>query len=138
MSVIVHSGKVLSVASGKVLVSIISESACSSCHAAGLCGMSESKEKQVEANVRSGDSFYVGEQVNVLLQSSMGHKAVWLAYVIPLVILVSSLMVALGCGTGELLAGVVACAASAAYYFVLWLLRGKLQNSYVFVVDHKL
>ena len=43
-----HRGRVLSVDAEKIRVEIISSSACTSCHAAGLCSMSEAVKKIVD------------------------------------------------------------------------------------------
>ena len=42
---IVHAGKILEITPDFTTVQIIVSSACSSCHAKGLCGMSEEEEK---------------------------------------------------------------------------------------------
>ncbi len=43
-----HKGRVLEVTPDVIRVEMISSSACSACHAAGLCSMSESVKKVVE------------------------------------------------------------------------------------------
>ena len=64
----------------------------------------------------------------------MGIKAVWLAYCIPLVIMLAIVLGLLGLGVGEVATGVSALAAIGLYYLALWLLRGKLQNEYIFTI----
>jgi hypothetical protein len=44
----------------------------------------------------------------------------------------AALLVTLSAGGSELLAGGVAIAAVALWYAVLWLLRGRLRNEYIF------
>ena len=105
---------------------------CHGCHAKGLCSLGDSTVKQVELPTRGWDNYDVGQEVNVVLRASMGHKAVWLAYVIPLIILVAALLGTLAAGGSELLAGGVAIGAIALYYLVIWLLRGRLRNEYIF------
>ena len=48
-----HKGRVVEVGQDVIQVEIISSSACSSCHAAGLCTMSEAVKKIVEVPVAS-------------------------------------------------------------------------------------
>ena len=43
-----HTGKVVDMNPQFTTVQIVSQSACSSCHAAGLCGMSEYTEKAIQ------------------------------------------------------------------------------------------
>ena len=136
MESVAHRGKIVSITPEFTTVEIISESACSSCHAAGLCGMSEYTKKAIEVPTRSWDSYEVGQEVNVVLRASMGHKAVWLAYVVPLVIMVAVLLGLTAAGAGELVSGIAAIGAAALWYFVLWLLRERLRNEYIFEINN--
>ena len=131
-SEISHRGRIVSITPEVTTVQIVSESACSACHAKGLCSLGDSTVKEVELPTRGWDNYQVGDEVSVGLQASMGHKAVWLAYVLPLVLMAAALLVTLSAGGSELLAGGVAIAAVALWYAVLWLLRGRLRNEYIF------
>lgn len=115
-------------------VEIVSQPACSSCHAAGLCGMSEHVRKAVELPTPACPPYGVGDEVEVLLKPSMGHKAVWLAYVIPLAILMGVLLTALHAGLGELGSALCSAVSVASYYLALWLARGRLRSEYVFAI----
>ena len=131
-SEISHRGRIVSITQEVTTVQIVSESACSACHAKGLCSLGDSTVKEVELPTRGWDNYQVGDEVSVVLQASMGHKAVWLAYVLPLVLMAAALLVTLSAGGSELLAGGVAIAAVALWYAVLWLLRDRLRNEYIF------
>ena len=132
MSEICHKGRIVEVNPEFTTVEIVSESACSSCHAKGLCGVSESRTKAVQLPTRGWDSYKPGDEVQLVLKSSMGHKAVWLAYVIPLVILLAVMLGLLYAGVTDIIAALVALGCIALYYFILWLCRRKLQNEYIF------
>jgi len=131
-SEISHRGRIVSITPEITTVEIVSESACAACHAKGLCSLGDSTVKQVELPTRGWDGYQVGQEVNVVLRASMGHKAVWLAYVLPLILMVAALLGTLFAGGTELLAGLVAIGSVALYYGVIWLLRGRLRNEYVF------
>ncbi len=131
-SEISHKGRVVSVTPEITTVEIVSESACGACHAKGLCSLGDSKVKMVEVPTSGWSDIRPGDEVEVVLKASMGHKAVLLAYMIPLVLLVAVLLVAVSAGVGELYAGLAAIAAVAVYYFGLWLMRGRLRNEYIF------
>ena len=64
----------------------------------------------------------------------MGFKAVWLAYAIPLVVLLGVLLGLNAAGVPELASGLAAIAAVGVYYLVLWLFRDKLRNEYSFYI----
>jgi sigma-E factor negative regulatory protein RseC len=134
-SEISHRGRIVAITPEVTIVEIVSESACAACHARGLCSLGDSTVKQVELPTRGWDNYSVGQEVNVVLRASMGHKAVWLAYVIPLLIMVAALLGTLAAGGSELLAGLLAIVAIALYYLVIWLLRGRLRNEYIFNIQ---
>ena len=132
-----HSGKVLSADPQFITVEIVSESACGSCHAKGLCGVGEQKVKQVTVPTPVAPFYEVGEEVYVDLKASMGHKAVWIAYALPLVVLLAVLGILLKAGAGELAAGLGGIAAVAVYYLCIWLLRDRLRDQYIFTIRKK-
>ncbi len=132
-----HIGKVVQITPEVISVEIVSESACASCHASALCSLSSGKVKVVELPTPAFEIYSVGEEVEVLLKASMGHKAVWLAYVVPLVILIATLLLALHLGAGELGAGLACIAAVAVYYMVIYAFRKHLKGEYVFVIRKK-
>ena len=84
---IVHSGKVIEINPDFTAVEIMVSSACSECHAKGLCCMSEMEEKIIMVPTDPYESRKVGDIVQVKTKMTMGFKAIWISYVIPLVIL---------------------------------------------------
>jgi len=127
-----HKGKVVSVGKDKVSVQIVSESACSACHAAGLCGAAESKKKIVEVPVYGDRSYSIGQEVEVCLAKRMGLKAVLISYVVPLMILLILVLSLSSIGLGELASGLVSIGGIAVYYLILYLCRNRLAEGYVF------
>ena len=133
---IAHAGRIVGITPSTILVEIISEAACSSCHAAPYCSLSGAVSKIVEVPASLGD-WHEGQEVNVLLKRSMGFKAVWLAYMIPLVILMAVMLLLIHLGFGEVLSGLSAIASVGIYYFFLWLFRDRLRNDYSFYIKEK-
>ena len=129
-----HRGKVIKMTPQTTTVAILQHGACSECHAAGLCGMADIAEKAVEVATDPYASYQVGDQVEVLLKASMGMKAVWLAYFLPLVVLLAVILGLIALGVAEVPAALSGIGAVGLYYLVLWLLRGRLKNEYVFTI----
>lgn len=128
-----HKGKVIEVSSESVTVEILSKSACSACHAAGMCSMSEVAKKHI--SVPAGREIYsLGEEVEVLLLPSMGMKAVFYAYVIPLLILVILCVSLCVAGISELYAGLAGLIGIVIYYLVIYSIRGRFAREYVFEI----
>lgn len=118
-----------------VYVKMTVNSACSGCHAKAVCGVDESEEKIVEVeNVNVGD-YNIGDKVEVALQSgSMGTKAVVLTYVVPFFVLTIMLIAALALGLSEGAAVLIALGGIAAYYMLLYAMRGKIKNTIKFII----
>ena len=127
-----HVGRIVEITPEFTTVEIVSESACSACHAKGLCSLGESKVKAVQLPTRGWDNYKVGDEVEVCLSATMGHKAVWIAYVIPLFILMAVLLILMQGGVSELASGLWAIGAVAVYYICIKLFGKRLKNEYIF------
>ena len=130
-----HSGTVERTEPGKVIVRITSRSACGSCAAKQACGLAEAQEKVVEVYTARWADFKAGDEVLVGVQQRVGMKAVALAYVGALVVLVGALVVAIEVlKLGDGVAIGVSVAALALYYALLWLFRNKIEQSIQFTI----
>ncbi len=134
--VISHPGTIIDITPEFTTVKFTAPPACSSCHASGFCGASENEEKIIQIPTTLGN-WEIGQEVEVCLKRGMGFKAVWLSYVIPLAVLLAVLLLLVGAGVKEWLSGLLAIAATAVYYLILWLFREKLSNEYIFYIKEK-
>ena len=135
MAAVKHCGEVIRIEGNSVFVRMTVNSACSACHAKGVCGVSESTEKIVEVETASAADFNIGESVEVaLLSDSMGAKSVVLAYVVPFLVLTLMLIGSLMMGAGDGFAVLSALGGVAIYYVVLHLLRDKVKNKIKFII----
>ena len=131
---ILHTGKVIEVNPDFTTVEIMVPSACSECHAKGLCGMAEQQEKIIMVPTDPYSPKSVGDEVQVKTKMTMGLKAVWISYVVPLavlMILILSLSSVIG---NELVLGLVAITGVAIYYFGIWLFKDRLSSEFVFYI----
>ena len=131
---IVHSGKIVEITPDFTTVEIIVDSACSGCHAKSLCGMSEEQEKLISLPTDPYSDHQVGDIVKVCTKMSMGLKAVWISYVIPLMILMILILSLSSVIGNEVISGLVAIGGVGVYYLVIRLLRDKLQNEFLFYI----
>ena len=84
-----HDGLVTKVGTGKVTVSISATSACASCEAHSKCGFAESKDKTLDIPAEDWERYSVGDRVNVHIDESRGLQAVWIAYVLPALLMLA-------------------------------------------------
>lgn len=131
---IYHDGKIIEITPEFTSVEIISSSACSQCHAKGLCGFSEEESKVVMVPTSPYTERKVGDTVTLALKQTMGLKAVWISYVIPLIILMILVLSLSSVIDNEVWTGLAAIDGVALYYLVIWLLRDKLKNEFVFYI----
>lgn len=129
-----HKGRIVRITPQTTTVAIEQHAACSQCHAAGLCGMADVAEKAIEVPTDPYARYGVGDEVEVVLKASMGMKAVWLAYFIPLLVLLGVILLLVALGVAEVPAGLSGIGTVALYYLLLWLLRDRLKNEYVFTI----
>ena len=129
-----HVGRIVEIAPDFTTVQIIVSSACQSCHAKSLCGMSEDQEKIIMLPTDPYATYNVGDEVQIATKMSMGMKAVWISYVVPLMVLMILILSLSTVFEKEYLRGLVAIAGVCVYYFIVWLFRGKLNNEFVFYI----
>ena len=143
-----HDGIVIAVnGDGTVLVRIVQTSACASCKAKAMCASAESKEKEIlalfvgeEAKRQEGErqDIKLGDEVVVMVQQKMGWKAVFLAYILPFIVML--LVVAIGSGVfaiREEIIGTAALCAMGVYYIVLGLFKDRIQKEFSFTARKK-
>ena len=131
---ITHTAKVIEITPEFTTVEILVSSACAECHAKGLCGMSEVQEKVISLPTDPYASYNVGDKVQLCTRMSMGMKAVWISYVIPLAVLMILILSLSAVFESEVATGLASVGGVALYYLVIWLFRGRLKNEFVFYI----
>ena len=79
----------------------------------------------------------MGDEVQVMTKMSMGLKAVWISYVIPLLILMILILSLSSVIGNETVVGLVSVAGVALYYLGIWLLRDRLADEFVFYIKEQ-
>lgn len=133
-----HEGRIIEISENFISVEILSKSACAGCHAKGVCAASDESVKVVEVPLTIStlaQDYSVGETVNVILKQSLGIQAIWIAYVVPLVLLVISLFVFSSLKMGDLNTGLFSLGVLALYYAGVFLFRNKLSKIFTFSIE---
>jgi sigma-E factor negative regulatory protein RseC len=130
-----HKGKITRTDQHHYFVSIITESACSACSVKGVCNVSDMKEEVIEIPKDPDTSYSVGDEVNVIMEKSLGPKAVLLGYIIPFLLLFATLVISLGLFKDEGLAGLASVAIVIPYYLLLYLFRERLKKTFTFRIN---
>jgi sigma-E factor negative regulatory protein RseC len=81
-------------------------------------------------------TYNVGDEVIVCSKMSMGLKAAWISYVIPLAVLMALILTLTSLGVNEFISAAAAIGSVGLYYFIIWLFREKLSNEFTFYIKN--
>ena len=135
-----HEGRIIEISEDFISVEIVNKSACAACHAKGVCAASDESIKVIEVpyDLHTLTSDYkIDDQVNVVMKGSLGLKAIWIAYVVPLIVLVASIIVLSLLKLNEVWVGLGTLMILAIYYFGVFLCRKKLSKIFTFYIEPK-
>lgn len=129
-----HEGIIEKINNNRLSVRILQQSACSACHAKGVCMAADSKEKLVDVTDFSGQ-FHENELVIIEGKESIGYKAVFWAFVLPLILLVVTLILSLLVwNLDDSKAAICALSALIPYYLLLYFLRKRMAKTFQFTI----
>ena len=130
-----HLGIVENINGSHIQVRIVQSSACSACSLKGHCSVSESKEKIIDVINDENIPCKTGDEVCIIGSTSMGMKAVALAFVLPFFVLFGALIIALQCSGSEAIAALSALGALIPYYLIIYICRKKLSKTFTFRLE---
>lgn len=134
--IIKHQGTVENIKGTRVQVRIVQTSACASCSAKSFCSSSESKDKLIDIYDADTSSLRVGQDVVICGATSMGMRAVGLAFGVPFLILVAALFVFYRLtGGNEAVSALGAMLMLIPYYAVLYVMRGRIKRHISFRIE---
>lgn len=131
-----HLGIVESIDGSLIRVKILQSSACSSCSVKGHCSVSETEEKIIDIYNTENKDCKVGQHVMVCGTTSMGMKAVMVAFVIPFLVLLAALFITMRITDGnEPVSALIALVTLIPYYIIIYLIRNRLSKTFTFTLE---
>ena len=128
---IAHEGIVEESDGQRVRVRITADAACAGCHARGSCSIAEESDKTLILP-GSGEPYAPGQKVKVILQRSLGFRALFLGYVLPFLLVITVLAIMTGFSAGELASGLVSLSVLIPYYLLLRIFRDRIEKKFEF------
>ena len=125
-----HKGVVFAVDGRRLKVQIQSVSACAACHAKGMCTLSDKEEKLIDIESPAAVDKKVGDVVTVVVTQQRGMQAVVLAYILPAIVVILSLVGLLNI-VSEPVAIILSLLSLAVYYIILYLFRNRISSKFV-------
>jgi sigma-E factor negative regulatory protein RseC len=68
------------------------------------------------------------------MEQSQGFRALAIGYVIPFLVLITVFIVLTVAGAGELSSALLSFSSLAVYYFIVWLLRSRIEKKFEFKI----
>lgn len=129
-----HLGVVDEVTERTISIRITSTSACDACGARQACSMADQVDKLLRIP-NTGIAVVKGETVNVVMEASAGYWSVFLAYVIPILLLVLGIALFTLLSLADVAAVLLSLALVAAYYAILFWLRKPLERKFAMRIE---
>ena len=131
---IAHNGLIKEIIGNEIKVSFYAQEACSSCNLKSNCSVSDVKEKIVDVKTFNPGDYKLGESVTIYFKQSLGFRALFLGYVLPFILLLTTMIVSLAVTEKELLSGLLSLAILVPYYLILYLSKNKIKKTFTFSI----
>ncbi len=133
--IVYHQAKVTAVASDAVDVLLEKGSACATCYNRGACSSLDNKNVVYHIETKNAQNFYVGEMVTIGISVNSGLKAVVLAYIIPLILLLVVCFLLQIWIKSELWQILITLGVIVVYYVLLGTQKHRLNQKFTFTID---
>ena len=87
-----HIGLVRSINNGFLELKVDPPQACSACEVSSSCGISNDEEKIISVKA-DPKQYYIGETVQVVFEDKLSFQALFLVYILPLVVVLVALFI---------------------------------------------
>ena len=111
-------------------------SVCASCQTKSICNLKGNQSNFIELLDNSG-IYSVGDEVNLVIKKSLGYTALFLGYLLPLIIVLLFLVFFLSFGYNEIFAGLGSLLILAPYYFILYLFRANIRKRFKITLEKR-
>ena len=130
-----HEGIVKEISGQSIKVGFVAQPSCAGCHAKGICSMEEKEGESIEIFNFGNDNYAIGEKVKIIINESMGLKAVLIAYILPFFLVLISLFVLNNILEKETLAGIISLLLLVPYYLLIYFYRSKIKKEINFTIE---
>ena len=94
-------------------------------------------DKQITAYVKNAEQYNVGEKVDVSIDLSQGVKAIVYGYLLPLILMVTTIIISHLLQTSDIISGISGIIILIPYYFGLFLAKSKIKLNSRFIISKK-
>lgn len=130
---IIQRATIIKIENGQLFLSICRPEACGACKAQSACASSGGGKEIVLED--DGRDRKVGDELTLKITHSQGFKAIVLAYLVPVALIVALLVGFQSLDTSEIVAGGVTLALVAVYFIILRIFRNKLETELTIEIE---
>lgn len=134
MEQIEHPAEIIKIDNKHIWAKVEVKSACGNCAVKGACGIGDCTDKIIEINVDNPQDYSIGSKIIVTLDQNYGFYALFLGYILPLILVLAVLFVSLFLGSDEIESGIYSIIILIPYYFGLSLSRKYLRKKFLFKI----
>jgi positive regulator of sigma E activity len=131
-SEIVHDAIVQNSDNQSVTVLLSGNGSCSGCDAEKTCGASGNDRKEVV--IKGNYDLRPGSNVTVIMKQSAGFLALFLGYLLPLLLFLICMIILNSFSVNELLSGLISLGSLIPYYLLLTLFRKSINRKFSFTL----
>ena len=137
MSTLTHPAKIIKINKNSLLVQICRPEACAGCAVKSACQLKENAQQQLVIPTKKTSAYRVGQSIFIEISHKTGFLAILYAYIIPLIIMLSTLVITVNLTTNELTAGFFSIFVLLPYYITLFLCKKRLNQKFSFKISEK-
>ena len=137
MSNIKHKGTITNIQNYTLTVKIHRTEACSSCAIKSACQLKDNSGQTIYVSTTTPKNYQIGQIINLEISTPTGFCAVFYAYTLPLLIMLSTLFISLNITSNELTAGIFSIFILIPYYSTLFLCKKYINKKFSFKISEK-
>ena len=132
-----QSATVIRVDATQIEVEVCRPEACAACKAKSVCSEGGGQGKRMTL-ANDGQGYQLGEQITLVMRRSAGLKAVVIAYLVPVILVVAALLVFQTMQIKETVAAISTLVLLGLYFLVIRLLRGRLNRELTIEIEKEI
>lgn len=132
-----QSATVMLVTPSEIEVEVCRPEACAACKAKSVCSEGGGEGKRMTL-INDGQGYAVGEQITLVMRRSSGLKAVLIAYLVPVFLIVAALLIFQTMQVKDIIAAMATLGILGLYFLVVRLLRGRINRELTIEIEKEI
>lgn len=132
-----QSATVMLVTPSEIEVEVCRPEACAACKAKSVCSEGGGEGKRMTL-INDGQGYAIGEQITLVMRRSSGLKAVLIAYLVPVFLIVAALLIFQAMQVKDIIAAMATLGILGLYFLIVRLLRGRINRELTIEIEKEI